>query len=125
MNVEECITLNMLPSLYNPTDKEIVEINNKRKEMRGESSQPTIATTSGGSTPPPPPAMSQYMVYDNGQQTGPFSIPQLQQMIAAGTLTKQTYVWKNGMANWEYAGSVVELSSLFVTNTPPPPPPMM
>ena len=125
MNVEECITLNMLPSLYNPTDKEIVEINNKRKEMRGESSQPTIATTSGSSTPPPPPAMSQYMVYDNGQQTGPFSIPQLQQMIAAGTLTKQTYVWKNGMANWEYAGSVVDLSSLFVTNTPPPPPPMM
>ena len=125
MNIEECIKLEMLPSLYNPTDKEVADIEKKRKELRGETQQETTTTTGGGSTPPPPPGMSQYMIYDNGQQTGPFSIPQLQQMVAAGTLTKQTYVWKNGMANWELAGTVAELGSLFVTNTPPPPPPPM
>jgi hypothetical protein len=125
MNVEECIKLNMLPSLYNPTDKEITEIRKIRKELNGETERGTTPTGGDGTTPPPPPGMSQYMVYVNGQQTGPFSIPQLQQMVAAGTLTKQTYVWKNGMANWEFAGSVAELGSLFVTNTPPPPPPPM
>lgn len=125
MNVEDCIKLNMLPSLYNPTDKEIAEIENKRKELHGGNNTTTGPTGGGGTTPPPPPGMSQYMVYANGQQTGPFSIPQLQQMVMAGTLTKDTYVWKNGMANWEFAGSVAELGSLFTTNTPPPPPPPM
>ena len=79
----------------------------------------------GRSTPPPPPGMSQYMIYDNGQQTGPFTIPQWQQMVAEGKLTKQTYVWKSGMANWAFAGTVEELGMLFITNTPPPPPPPM
>ena len=123
MNVEECIRLNMLPSLYNPTDREIAEIEQKRRELRGETEVKTGGT--GTTTPPPPPGMSQYMIYANGQQTGPFTIPQLQQMVAEGKLTKQTYVWKNGMANWAFAGTVEELGMLFITNTPPPPPPPM
>jgi hypothetical protein len=69
--------------------------------------------------------MSQYMVYANGQQSGPFTIPQLQQMVMQGTLNQQTYVWKQGMANWAAAGTVAELGTLFMTNTPPPPPPPM
>ena len=125
MNVEECIQLNMLPSLYNPTDKEQAEIEQKRREMRGEKEDKTGGTGTGTTTPPPPPGMSQYMIYDNGQQSGPFTIPQLQQMVASGSLTKQTYVWKNGMANWAFAGTVEELGMLFITNTPPPPPPPM
>ena len=118
MNVKECLKRNMLPSLYHATDQEKEEL---AKTMEAQQKH----TDDGDITPPPPPGISQYMIYDNGQQTGPFSIPQLQQMVTAGTLTKQTYVWKNGMANWELAGSVAELGALFVTNTPPPPPPPM
>lgn len=125
MNVEECIQLNMLPSLYNPTDKEIAEIEQKRRELRGETEVKTGEMGTSTTTPPPPPGMSQYMIYDNGRQTGPFTIPQLQQMVAEGKLTKQTYVWKSGMANWAFAGTVEELGMLFITNTPPPPPPPM
>lgn len=72
-------------------------------------------------TPPPMPAATvQYMVAVNGQQSGPFSILQLQQFAQQGQFTPQTLVWKQGMANWEPAGNVHELASVFAAPTPPP-----
>lgn len=77
-------------------------------------------------TPPPMPNI-QYHVSVNGAQAGPFNMQQLQQMVQNGQLTPQTYVWKQGMANWDFAGNVAELSVLFASlapgATPPPPPP--
>ena len=73
-------------------------------------------------TPPPPPQV-QYSISVNGQQSGPFGWQQLQQMVQGGQLTKDIYVWKQGMANWELAGNVQELSLLFGAVPPPPPPP--
>lgn len=75
--------------------------------------------------PPPPPPMMQFFVSVNGQQTGPFDMGNLQQMVMNKQLTKDTYVWKQGMANWAAAGQVPELASLFGAVPPPPPPPMM
>lgn len=72
-------------------------------------------------TPPPMPQI-QYMIAVNGQQTGPFNMQQLQQMAQMGQLTSQTYVWKQGMPQWELAGNVQELASLFAAPTPPPVP---
>lgn len=74
-------------------------------------------------TPPPLP-QSQYMIAFNGQSSGPFGIAHLQQLVAQGQMTPQTYVWKQGMANWEQAGNVSELNVLFMPATPPPPPPV-
>ena len=74
-------------------------------------------------TPPPPPTIA-YSVSVNGQTTGPFNLQQLQQMVQNGQLQKTTHVWKQGMAAWEIAGNVQELSSLFGAVPPPPPPPM-
>ena len=71
-------------------------------------------------TPPPTPQI-QYSVSVNGQQSGPFGWPQLQQMSQNGQLTKETYVWKQGMSEWAMAGQVQELAALF--NAAPPPPP--
>jgi hypothetical protein len=42
-------------------------------------------------------------------------------MAVGGQLTAQTYVWKQGMAQWEMAASVSELAMLF--GMPPTPPP--
>ena len=78
-------------------------------------------------TPPPMPSI-QYHVSVNGAQAGPFNMQQLAQMAQSGQLTRQTYVWKQGMANWEFAGNVPELVSLFAPPMPgatPPPPPGM
>lgn len=74
-------------------------------------------------TPPPMPSV-QYYVALNGAQAGPFNMQQLQSMTQGGQLTKQTYVWKQGMSNWDLAGNIGELSGLFTPpspgSTPPP-----
>lgn len=69
----------------------------------------------------------QYMVGMNGQQAGPFNWQQLQQLVSQGQLTQQTYVWKQGMPNWAFAGQVQELQPLFMNATPQMPgmPPTM
>lgn len=90
-------------------------------QMAGMMNQMGQQVQNGMNTPPPIPGVS-YMIAVNGQQSGPFSIPQLQQMAQSGQLNAQTYVWKQGMPNWQLAGQVQELASLFQTNTPPPPP---
>ena len=79
-------------------------------------------------TPPPMPNVM-YHISVNGSQAGPFNMQQLQQMAQSGQLTQQTYVWKQGMANWEHAGNVAELAALFAPpapgSVPPPPPPAL
>jgi membrane protease subunit (stomatin/prohibitin family) len=72
--------------------------------------------------PPSPPSV-QFFVAVNGQQTGPFTMQQLQQLVSNGQLQSNSFVWKQGMQNWEEAGKLIELQSLFGA-VPPPPPPM-
>jgi hypothetical protein len=55
----------------------------------------------------------QYYIGINGQQYGPCDWNTLQQLVQQGQLTQQSYVWKNGMAQWEFAGNVAELAPLF------------
>lgn len=71
---------------------------------------------------PPPPPNVQYSISQNGQQSGPHSFNELQMLVNQGKLTKETYVWKQGMSDWIVAGQVNELSSLFAEAPPPPPP---
>lgn len=92
------------------------------QQMAGMMSQMGQAVQGGMNTPPPIPNV-QYFTAVNGQQAGPFTIQQLQLLVGNGQLTKRTYVWKQGMANWDFAENVAEVAALFVTNTPPPPPP--
>lgn len=81
----------------------------------------------GGMNTPPPIPNVQYHISVNGSQAGPFNMQQLAQMAQGGQLTPQTYVWKQGMANWAFAKDVAELASLFASpapgSMPPPPPP--
>ncbi len=41
-----------------------------------------------------------------GQQHGPYPEPQLRQLITTGTVTAETLVWTEGMANWQKARDV-------------------
>lgn len=74
-----------------------------------------------GAMPPPIPTVA-YHVAVNGQATGPFDLSVLTQMAAAGQLTADSLVWKNGMAQWAKAGTVDELKNLFTNVMPPIPP---
>lgn len=69
----------------------------------------------------------QYFIGINGQQYGPCDWNKLQQLVQQGQLTQQSYVWKNGMAQWEFAGNVAELDPLFQGTAPQMPgmPPTM
>ncbi len=76
--------------------------------------------------PPPLPQPVSYFAAINNQQAGPFDQNALAQQIQSGQITRETLVWKQGMAQWTAAGQVQELQPLF--NAPPPlpgaPPPI-
>ena len=77
-----------------------------------------------GGMPPMPGSVPQvsYMVGVNGQQVGPCNWNQLQQLVQQGQLTHQTYVWTQGMPQWQLAGEVMELAPLFQGTAPQMPP---
>lgn len=59
--------------------------------------------------------MKKYYIYLNGEQVGPLSYEELQQK----GITPETYVWYEGMATWQQARELDELSLLFPHgNTP-------
>ena len=72
-----------------------------------------------GTMPPPIPTVA-YHVAINGQTKGPFDMSVLAQMVADGQLAADSLVWKNGMAQWEKAGTMDELKGLFITIPPIP-----
>lgn len=83
-------------------------------------------TTQPGIQVPPPVPQVGYHVAVNGAATGPFSPVLLAQMAAAGTFTRDSLVWKQGMAEWHRAGDVDELAPVFCGGAPagmPPIPP--
>ncbi len=90
-------------------------------QMMGAMNQPQQQQSSPA--PPPPPPALQFHVSIGGQQQGPYDINTLQQMVGQNQLTKETLVWRAGMANWVAAGQVPELANLFAPPPPPPPPP--
>lgn len=77
----------------------------------------------GAAAPPPLPGAAgvTFFIAINGQQTGPFDMQTLQQQAAMGRLTRDTLVWKQGMASWTAASSVTELSAIFASVPPPLP----
>ncbi len=67
---------------------------------------------------------SDYHVLINGEQKGPMTTEQLEELRQDGTLTSDTLVWKGGMAEWGKAGEQEDLEKLFAAVvTPPAPPP--
>jgi membrane protease subunit (stomatin/prohibitin family) len=96
--------------------------NNMQQNMQGgPGAMPPGAGPAGG---PPPPPQSAFHVSVNGQQSGPFNMQQLQQLVMNGQLTPVTFVWKAGMAEWAEANKLIELQQLFNAAPPPPPPPV-
>ncbi|MBU0489212.1 MAG: SPFH domain-containing protein [Bacteroidetes bacterium] len=74
--------------------------------------------------PPPPPTPPQMQIHAviNGQQTGPHAEANLRTMIQQNQITKETLVWKAGMAGWVPADQLPEVAAMFAQVPPPPPP---
>jgi membrane protease subunit (stomatin/prohibitin family) len=76
----------------------------------------------GQSSPPPLPSGGvQFFVGLNGAQTGPFDLTALAAKVRSGEVTRQTLVWRAGMAGWDAAFEVAELQPLFAAVPPPLP----
>lgn len=73
-----------------------------------------------GTMNPMQPAQQQfyYAIIDN-TQAGPFSEQELSRLISEKKISKETYIWKPGMANWEFAEKLPDILKL-VALTPPP-----
>jgi len=73
------------------------------------------------STPPPVPGVVKYFVVVNGQQSGPFDMNAIKQMASQNQITRESLVWKEGMASWNPAGNQFDLSAIFGSAPPPIP----
>lgn len=77
----------------------------------------------------PPPVLSapQFYVYIGNNQSGPYSIQQLQQFAMNMQMTKETLVWTAGMPQWVAAGQCPQLQSIWPMppSGMPPVPPVM
>lgn len=60
------------------------------------------------------------MIAVNGQSYGPYERATLLQMINSGALTKETYVFIQGMNGWQAASEVPQVAKLFELNAPAP-----
>ncbi|GAB7527664.1 hypothetical protein PS3A_00690 [Pseudomonas sp. 3A(2025)] len=96
---------------------------------------PPPPPAAGGFAPPPPVAAPQYSYHLSvaGTTYGPYTVAQLQQYVQSGQVTRDSQLWREGMAGWQGAGQIVELAHLFQppvggppasAAVPPPPPPV-
>lgn len=89
----------------------------QQKQSQQQAAQPTA-----GGAPPPIPVAETFHVVVNGQQSGPFDMGTLQQMISKNQISKESLVWKQGMAAWTAASQVDSVNNLFGSVPPPLPP---
>ncbi|AYL96611.1 SPFH domain-containing protein [Mucilaginibacter celer] len=75
--------------------------------------------SSTGDLPPAVPVVAQIHIVKDGKSDGPHSIADLNAMVMSGQITRETLVWKKGMAAWAAASTVAEVAQLF-ENVPPP-----
>ncbi|MDG2282047.1 MAG: SPFH domain-containing protein [Longimicrobiales bacterium] len=83
----------------------------------------TPAPQGEGTAPPPIPQDPKYFAAIDGQQAGPFNAIAIKAHIADGSVTKETLVWSEGMAEWTAAGAVDAIARLFPATPPPLPDP--
>ena len=89
--------------------------------MGGAAPQQAAPAPSAPAAPPPPPDAVAFHVSKSGQSTGPFGLDALRQQAASGDLTRETFVWSEGLGEWKAAGEVDALRPVFGATPPPPP----
>ncbi|MBO9681636.1 MAG: DUF4339 domain-containing protein [Flavisolibacter sp.] len=60
--------------------------------------------------------MKIWFIRHNNESLGPYTIEELKNL----SVTKDDYIWKEGLADWVQAKSLSELTQLFASSAPPP-----
>lgn len=90
----------------------------------GNGAATTQPVTSVNIVMPPPLPQAEWFLGINGQQVGPVDLSGISSRIVEGVVTRDTLVWKPGMAGWTKASDVLEVVALFAPVPPPLPPPL-
>lgn len=95
-------------------------------QMAGAMTQQHSGGGSGGAGGPPPipevpgaSAAAKFYAAIDGQQVGPLDLANLKQQVQSGRITRDTLLWREGMADWTPASQVSEAQAAF-TAVPPP-----
>lgn len=75
-----------------------------------------------GAVPPPVPTVSYHVVL-NGKAEGPYGMDTLAGLVKNGSLTKDSLVWKQGLAEWVKAETIPDLADMISNSQTPPPVP--
>lgn len=59
----------------------------------------------------------------NGEQHGPYEMPQIEEMLAAGQITPDIMAWQDGMAEWAPLNTIVNIAAPAPASMPLPPAP--
>ena len=87
-----------------------------------QSAAPAVGAPAVGAVPPPlPNAAPSIFIAVHDQQVGPIAAADLPARIAAGELTRETLVWREGMPAWAPASTVPDVAKLFGAVPPPLP----
>ena len=60
----------------------------------------------------------QWYAVVNGSQGGPYQSSQLVEFYQTGMISAESFVWCDGMANWDMISNVSQLQSLFASHQP-------
>lgn len=69
-----------------------------------------------------PESVRQWYAYIKGSQEGPYDIQEVAQLIKAGAINSETYIWKVGMDNWAFLKDLSEFSEAAAAAPKPPAP---
>ncbi|MYN47279.1 DUF4339 domain-containing protein [Pseudoduganella sp. FT93W] len=70
-------------------------------------------------TPPAAPTLHHYHVLLDGKPAGPFTEQELSRLITSGQLSKDSHVWRPGMAKWDKAENDAYILRLVALSPPP------
>ena len=62
-----------------------------------------------------------YYAVIGGESKGPYSFDELRELIRENKVTRESYIWKPQMSDWDFAANIEEIKPL-VSFTPPPVP---
>ncbi len=93
---------------------------------------PGMPAAPGAAVPPPPGGLGiappplnvpqfNYHLSVSGTNYGPYTVAQLQQYVQTGQITRDSQLWREGMAAWASAGQMPELAHLFAPAVGGPP----
>ena len=94
------------------------ELETMRQRAIAEAAEAKAAEVKKKAKPPPPPAdhdeeLREWMTLVQSEQRGPFTVEEILAQTRAGALHEKSYVWKEGMPEWQRLGALAPFKSHF------------